>query len=127
MLGIVCGQEATAGGIFQGVVCQTKGGRPAGISSLAHKKRKERLSHLRSVSIRLYNHGNATQTEHISDNRYNRSQRKGKLQKDDPMVLFIHLGCELTGSSESNYILELWIHNLGFRTRLNMMDRVMEL
>jgi hypothetical protein len=43
------------------------------------------------------------------------------------MAFYIHLGCDLSGKSESTFLMDTWIHNTPLLIRLSIMAIVMEL
>lgn len=43
------------------------------------------------------------------------------------MAFFIHIGCELSGSAESNMVIDQWIHMITLPTRLEIIQTVIEL
>jgi hypothetical protein len=43
------------------------------------------------------------------------------------MAFYIHLGCKLTGSRESNWLIDQWIHMVSLCVRLEIMETVLEL
>jgi hypothetical protein len=43
------------------------------------------------------------------------------------MAFYIHLGCELSGRSESTRFMDSWIHRLPLFERLQIMETVLEL
>jgi hypothetical protein len=42
------------------------------------------------------------------------------------MAFYIHLGCKLTGSRESNWLVDRWIHMVPLWVRLEIMETVLE-
>jgi hypothetical protein len=43
------------------------------------------------------------------------------------MAFYIHLGCELDGREESNCLVDMWIHMVNFKLRLDIMEIVLGL
>lgn len=43
------------------------------------------------------------------------------------MAFYIHLGCELSGKTESNRLVDRWIHTIPLLQRLGIMETVLEL
>ena len=43
------------------------------------------------------------------------------------MALYLHIGCEFIGSSESNSLLDRWNQNIDFEQRLEIMALVLKL
>jgi hypothetical protein len=43
------------------------------------------------------------------------------------MAFYIHLGCELSGKTESNRLVDCWIHAIPLFQRLGIMETVLEL
>jgi hypothetical protein len=43
------------------------------------------------------------------------------------MTFYIHLGCELDGNSESNQVVDCWIHTVPLWIRLEIMATVLDL
>jgi len=49
------------------------------------------------------------------------------MAKEIIMALYIHLGCELNGKYESNFVLDKWIHTIALFERLEIMATVLDL
>jgi hypothetical protein len=43
------------------------------------------------------------------------------------MAFYIHLGCELSGKTESTRLVDSWIHAIPLLQRLGIMETVLEL
>jgi hypothetical protein len=43
------------------------------------------------------------------------------------MAFYIHIGCELSGRSESNLVIDQWIHMMSILSRLEVMEVVLDL
>jgi hypothetical protein len=48
-------------------------------------------------------------------------------EEEIKMAFYIHLGCELSGKTESTRLVDRWIHVIPLLQRLGIMETVLEL
>jgi hypothetical protein len=53
--------------------------------------------------------------------------RYRKAKEEIKMAFYIHLGCELSGKTESTRLVDCWIHAIPLFQRLGIMATVLEL
>ena len=55
------------------------------------------------------------------------NQDMARQREENKMAFYIHLGCELSGKSESTRLVDRWIHAIPLFQRLGIMETVLEL